>query len=83
MYSKKDIYEAHAYSIYNREHIEKSWYCGCFYCGKIFRPFQIDLWADNGDTALCPFCDIDSVIGDYSGYPITEDFLKAMNKRWF
>lgn len=83
MYNNKDIYKAHAYSIYNREHIEKSYYCGCFYCTKIFRPFQINFWIDNNDTALCPFCSIDSVIGDYIGYPITEDFLKAMKKRWF
>ncbi|MDE5854814.1 MAG: cytoplasmic protein [Ruminococcus sp.] len=83
MYSYKDITEAHAYSIYHREDIEKSYYCGCFYCTKIFRPFQINFWIDNNDTAVCPFCGIDSIIGDYSGYPITEEFLKAMNERWF
>lgn len=78
-----DIIEAHAYSIHNREDIEKSYYCGCFYCTKIFRPFQVNFWIDNSDTAVCPFCRIDSVIGDYSGYPVTEEFLKAMKKRWF
>jgi hypothetical protein len=34
-------------------------------------------------TALCPYCYTDSVLGDASGYPITEEFLKEMNKRWF
>lgn len=83
MYNEKDIYEAHKYSIYNREHIEKSFKCGCFYCMKIFSSSEINFWIDNNDTAMCPYCCIDSVIGDYSGYPITEDFLDAMKKRWF
>ena len=83
MYSDEDIYNAHSYSMHNREHIEKSYYCGCFYCGEIFRPIQVNAWDDDNDTAICPYCCIDSVIGDYSGYPINEDFLKAMKKRWF
>ncbi len=83
MYNDTDIIEAHAYNIHNREHIEKSYYCGCFYCGRIFRPFQVNFWIDDNDTALCPYCCIDSVIGDYSGYPVTEEFLKDMKKRWF
>ena len=34
-------------------------------------------------TALCPYCHADAVIGDASSFPITEEFLKEMNKRWF
>lgn len=83
MYNGADIIEAHDYSIHNREHIEKSYYCGCFYCERIFRPFQINFWIDNNDTAVCPFCCIDSVIGDYSGYPVTKEFLKEMKEYWF
>lgn len=30
-----------------------------------------------------PYCHIDSVIGDTSGFPITPEFLREMNKRWF
>jgi len=33
-------------------------------------------------TAICPYCGVDSVIGSASGFPITKDFLKRMNKRW-
>ena len=61
--------------------------CGCFYCGAIFPPAAItewvDEWEDIGQTALCPTCEIDSVIGSESGYPITAEFLTAMNKHWF
>ena len=35
------------------------------------------------DTALCPKCGVDAVIGESSGYPITKEFLKEMNEYWF
>ncbi len=34
-------------------------------------------------TAICPYCGIDSVIGESSGYPINKDFLEMMRKHWF
>ena len=34
-------------------------------------------------TALCPFCEIDSVMGESCGYPITREFLEKMNEFWF
>jgi hypothetical protein len=50
---------------------------------KIFNPAEITEWVDDGDTALCPYCGIDSVIGESSGFPITDKFLKEMHQRWF
>lgn len=32
---------------------------------------------------MCPHCQIDSVIGDASGLPITNEFLKQMHEKWF
>lgn len=58
--------------------------CGCFYCLKIFHPNEIIEWIDEpGKTALCPFCEIDSVIGESSGFPITVEFLQQMQQYWF
>jgi len=38
--------------------------------------------SDKGRTALCPFCGIDSVLGD--DFPIqNNEFLSQMNKHWF
>ncbi len=34
-------------------------------------------------TALCPFCQIDSVISESCGYSITREFLSEMNEYWF
>lgn len=81
--SQEDYVTAHQFSIYNKEQIVKSSKCGCFFCIKIFDPNEIEEWIDpNDDTALCPYCDIDSVIGDASGYEITEAFLRKMNEHW-
>jgi hypothetical protein len=44
---------------------------------------NIKEWTDDSQTALCPTCGIDSVIGDESGFPITDHFLEAMEARWF
>lgn len=76
--------QAHDCSIRNKEQIEKSEKCGCFSCGAIFSPSEItDYAADEEPTAPCPYCGIDAVIGDASGFPITSKFLNEMNKRWF
>lgn len=78
-----DIERAHKRSIYHRDEIYQSGPCGCFSCLETFEPRVIEEWTDRGDTALCPFCGIDAVLGDASGYPVTEEFLAAMNARWF
>ena len=76
--------QAHDCCFSNKEQIEKSEKCGCFFCGEIFSPSEItDYLPDEPPTAECPFCYTDSVIGDASGFPITKDFLKKMKKRYF
>jgi len=72
----------------NKELIESSMRCGCFYCLKIFNPKRIKVedWIDElhgKKTAMCPYCGIDSVIGDGTGERITKRLLKKMNKYWF
>lgn len=81
----KGIISAHKYCTSNQKMLEKDRLCGCFYCLKIFDPQQITDWIEDkgGLTAICPFCGIDSVIDESSGYPITDEFLKDMNEYWF
>jgi hypothetical protein len=79
---------AHRRSIHHRVDILASKSCGCFYCGAIFPPERITEWTDvtgdgSGQTALCPECGIDSVIGDRSGTPITGELLTEMHAYWF
>lgn len=58
--------------------------CGCFSCLRIFHPGEIKFWIkDKKGTAMCPYCGIDSVIGESSGYHITKEFLTKMKEYWF
>ena len=82
-----DYMNAHQHSSNHRDEIQGSATCGCFYCLAIFKPQEIQEWTDEyndiGQTALCPKCGVDSVIGSNSGYPITEEFLRKMHQYWF
>lgn len=78
---------AHRHSIRHRQEVLGSQTCGCFYCLSVFTPGEIVEWTDEtegvGQTALCPRCGIDSVIGSSSGYTISKDFLSQMHQHWF
>jgi hypothetical protein len=82
-----DILRAHRHSSRHRDEVLCSERCGCFYCCAVFLPSEVTHWIDEwdkvGQTALCPHCSIDSVIGSASGYPITPEFLAAMKAHWF
>lgn len=81
---KNIIISAHKFCYNNKEKLQKDQKCGCFYCLKIFDPAKIEDWIpDVTGTAMCPYCGIDSVIGEYSGLPITTEFLSEMNEYWF
>jgi hypothetical protein len=78
-----DLRGAHKHSSKHREEMRNSDLCGCFYCEKIFPPSEIVEWVDNGGTALCPYCGIDSLIGSASGFQLTKEFLHGMCEHWF
>lgn len=80
---KNDLITAHQDSIYHAERLAKQSKCGCFYCLEIFTPNDIIQWTDQGRTALCPHCGIDSVIAETSDREITVLFLKEMQAYWF
>lgn len=80
---------AHAASSNNMEQLKNDKLCGCFYCLRIFDPAEIEEWIiddnpiDRYGTAICPHCDVDSVIAESAGYPLTEAFLRKMKNCWF
>jgi hypothetical protein len=80
--------DAHIDTDHHRAELLASSRCGRFYCGAIFVPAALTEWIDEdesgqGQTALCPSCATDSVIGDGAGYPITTQFLTRMRRFWF
>lgn len=83
-YNQDIIVAAHKHSIRHRQEVLQSDNCCCFYCQTVFKPGDIQEWTDDEQTALCPNCGIDAVIGDNSGYSVTDkDFLLQMHQYWF
>lgn len=82
----RDYEGAHDASFMNRDCIRRSKVCGCFYCRSIFPARKVGDWISEGDgkyTALCPYCGIDSVIGNASGYHIDPELLGIMEWIYF
>ena len=77
--------DAHAHCARHRAELEASAVCGCIYCLETFAPNEIEEWVPEGTgTAHCPKCWIDAVIGDASGFPVTDTaFMAAMHEFWF
>ena len=70
---------AHRRSRNNREELAANDVCGCFNCVTVFSPREIAAWIDDGKTALCPKCGIDTVLANTPVSPVTEpNFLNAM-----
>jgi hypothetical protein len=79
----EDIILAHKHCANHKQELINDPICGCFYCMKIFNPKEIDFWLEDEETAICPYCGIDSIIGESSGFPVTIEFLTEMHKYWF
>ena len=85
---KYDLTAAHEAARFNRDVLEKNSKCGCFYCLKIFSPAEIEEWCPEQDedeevTAICPYCGIDAILPESADYPLIDEFLGAMQERWF
>lgn len=75
----------HSHSIRNRKEIDQSEYCHCFSCIRSYpSPVVMNFIKDGeSETALCPYCSIDTVIGDACGLELNPEILTALNKQWF
>ena len=66
----------------HRVELEASAQCGCFSCFHIFQTATIKSWIDSNQTALCPNCGMDSVLG--SAYcRLADQFLRRMHQHHF
>lgn len=86
IYTNSQLISAHSCSKGNRDMLMRSVSCGCFYCETLFFAQDIKEWVKENDgqyTAICPYCGIDSIIGDDSVKPLNKEFLHEMKKYWF
>ena len=72
------LHHLHKQSSYHKAKLLAGNGCGCFHCLAKFGTSEITEWIDGGDTALCPRCGVDAVLGD-----ATDDVLREMEKYWF
>ena len=78
-----DLAYAHEQCNGNRKKLTKASVCGCFYCLRIYDPKEIVWESDEDNTAMCPYCGIDSVLPESANLPVTKALLKKMREFWF
>ena len=87
MMPSHELRDVHRRCSWHRMELIASEVCGCFYCLRMFKPAAITQWTDKhqdeGQTALCPYCGIDSVLGSASVATLTEDLLIKMRTAYF
>jgi hypothetical protein len=75
---------AHRHSSNHRAELERSDFCRCFFCLQSFPAAEVELWIDDDEgTAVCPRCNVDSVIGSASGVDMSDAFFAEMRRYWF
>ena len=83
MRQDKRYEEIYKHSCRNHAELKQSLKCGCFSCGRIFDATEVEDYIDGGETALCPYCDVESVVGDASGIELNLIVLNELNKMYF
>jgi NAD-dependent SIR2 family protein deacetylase len=78
-----EIKEASKYSNYNMSELGKSNKAGCYHCKSIFKTSEISETTDDGKTAMCPKCGVDSVLSESSPFKLDKQTLTELNKYWF
>jgi hypothetical protein len=79
---EREASRLHRHTRLNRMELEASEVCGCIACERIYFPSEIVRWVDE-ETALCPHCVVDAVVGSASGIPIMPGVLRRAHERWF
>jgi len=53
--------------------------CGCYFCVEVIEVEEVVEFTDNGETALCPKCGIDSLIPNETNL----EYLGELCEKWF
>lgn len=77
IYDNVDFDKIFRLSLNNKEILSKSKLCGCYHCGHIFQPNEIENYMESRteQTATCTFCEMDAVIPSTDEFPITKENL--------
>ncbi len=75
--------DLHRHCSLNASELEAGKECGCFFCRRMFPAEEVVEFVDDDQTALCPYCGIDSVIVAGPDVKITKELLVALRKKYF
>ena len=82
--SRNEYFKASEFARHNKTILQNDKLCGCYRCLRIFPTHDINEYCLEGFlgneelTAICPYCKVDSLIGEGSEYPINVEFLRLM-----
>ncbi len=83
LYTNSELIRGLDYAHHNRGSLQRSVSCGCFNCQNILlandiRDYRLE---EDGDfTAICPYCQEESIIGDDAVYPIKKAYLQELKE---
>ncbi len=75
--------DLHLHTSLNADEIKAGKECGCIYCQRIFPTDEVVDFVDEGEAALCPYCDIDAVIVAGPNVEVSKEILTALHKKYF
>ena len=81
LYTKKVLSVIHKHSSKNKFEILNSHKCACFHCFRIYDSTDVETFLKDNDgeeTALCPVCTTDTIIGDASGFNLTDELIDTL-----
>ena len=81
--TREEMKQMHSHTLRNRKEIEASHSCVCISCCEIFPASEVVDYIDEGETALCPICGIDAVIGDCTGISMDRETINELHKEYF
>lgn len=77
--SQTDIGTFSEQSFNNRERVVSAEKCSCYSCGCEFKGSDVQTFANDGDTAICPNCQVDAVLP----FVPSQEILASAKKYWF
>ena len=68
----------------NKMLLNQSNYAACYSCKRIFKSKDVTTFLNEGvGTAVCPYCGIDSVLGDKTGLGLSVENIQQLHDYWF
>lgn len=77
----EEVRQAPRLAFNNKDRLEKATWCGCYQCLSIMTTNSVVMYTDNGTTALCPVCGVDSIIPEATDKD--KPLLMLMYEYWF